>query len=134
MKKLRIRNKAASLAMQLGSGGTKTQIQSYPPSLRSFSPTSAYSTPTARTSHVPDLCLDRQLITCVTGLVTTLYPTAQVQPVFPPTPKGVYLLGCNTTGDCLLDTLPGDLCHHHVGEAIEHLREEGNEGDLQLRL
>lgn len=57
-----------------------------------------------------------------------------MHPVFLPHPKRGYLLGCNAAGDGLLHALPGDLRHHHVGEAIEHLREEGNEGDLQLRL
>lgn len=45
-----------------------------------------------------------------------------------------YLLGCDATGNGLLHTLPGHLCHHHVGESIEHLGEESNESDLQLRL
>lgn len=63
------------------------------------------------------------------------YSIAQMQPVYHPhLPQVGYLLGCDATGNGLLHTLPGHLCHHHVGEAIEHLREKGNKGDLQLRL
>lgn len=40
----------------------------------------------------------------------------------------------DAVGDGLLHGLPGDLSHHHVGEAVEHLGEEGHQSDLKLRV
>lgn len=45
-----------------------------------------------------------------------------------------HLIRCDAVGDGLLHALPGDLSHHQIGETIQHLWEEGNEGDLQLRV
>lgn len=50
----------------------------------------------------------------------------------PASPEQEYLLGCDAAGNGLLHALAGHLCHHHVGEAIEHLGEEGDECYLQL--
>ena len=45
-----------------------------------------------------------------------------------------YLLCGDPVGDGLLHRLPGDLAHHHVGEAVQHLTEQGHQSYLELRV